>query len=379
MNKHEEETMYEKESFMHTFQRKLMKKHIIIAMISLMVMLGLFYIQDIVFNGTFIDLVTDTFGYEAALNILLSKRPIIISIGFSILFMGYIIVEVNAIQKLGNVFKSMDVLFKKDNTLLDLEDEFKEIEESFNELKLENMRNEQLAQMEIQRKNDLIAYLAHDIKTPLASVIGYLSLLDEANDMPEEQKKKYMKITLDKACRVEQLINEFFEITRFNLSTIPLQKEMIPLSFMLAQMADEFYPMLEKGGHSIELDVKDDLRIEADPDKIARVFNNILKNAIAYSYKNTVIKIAAFEEEDYVAVTISDKGTTIPNENLRMIFDKFYRLDEARSTNTGGAGLGLAIAKEIVFAHDGEIIVTSNEEETCFKIRLPKKENKAFK
>ena len=148
---------------------------------------------------------------------------------------------------------------------------------------------------------------------------------------------------------------------------------------MLAQMADEFYPMLEKGGHSIELDVQDDLRIEADPDKIARVFNNILKNAIAYSYKNTVIKIAAFEEEDYVAVTISDKGTTIPNENLRMIFDKFYRLDEARSTNTGGAGLGLAIAKEIVFAHDGEIIVTSNEEETCFKIRLPKKENKAFK
>lgn len=360
------------QTFMHTFQRKLMKNHIFIGVISLMVMLGLFYIQDNIFNGKFIDFVTDTFGYEAALNLLLSKRPIIICVGFGILFIGYIVVEVHAIKKLGSVFKSMDVLFKKDNTLLNLDDDFKDIELSFNELKLENIRNEQLAQTEIQRKNDLIAYLAHDIKTPLSSVIGYLSLLDEATDMPEEQKKKYTKITLDKACRVEQLINEFFEITRFNLSTIPLQKEVIPLSFMLEQMADEFYPMLEQGGHSIEVNVANDVRIEADPDKIARVFNNIIKNAIAYSYQGTKIKIAGYEEEDNVVITIRDKGTMIPKENLKMIFDKFYRLDEARSTNTGGAGLGLAIAKEIVFAHNGEIVVTSNEEETCFKIKLPK-------
>lgn len=369
MNKNKKEQ--KERTFMHTFQRKLMKTHIFIGAMSLMMMLALFYIQDNLFNGKFIDFVTDTFGYEAALNLLMSKKPIIISIGFGILFTGYIIVEVHAIKKLGRVFKSMDVLFKKDNSLLNLEDDFKDIEMSFNELKLENIRNEQLAQTEIQRKNDLIAYLAHDIKTPLSSVIGYLSLLDEAPDMPEEQKKKYTKITLEKACRVEQLINEFFEITRFNLSTIPLQKEVIPLSFMLAQMADEFYPMLEKGGHTIEVNVENDVRILADPDKIARVFNNIIKNAIAYSFKNTVIKIAAYEEGDSVIITICNQGNMIPKENLKMIFDKFYRLDEARSTNTGGAGLGLAIAKEIVFAHDGEIIVTSNEEETCFKIKLP--------
>lgn len=362
-------------NFMQKYQRGLMKTHIMIAAISLLFMITLLYVQDILFNGYFIDFVRNTFGYEVAINILISKKAIIIFFGFSIIFIGYIIVEVRAIKKLGRVFKEMDCLFRKDNTFLQLDEDFKDIEVSFNELKLNNMRNEQLAQLEVQRKNDLIAYLAHDIKTPLSSVIGYLSLLDEAEEMEEEKRKKYTKITLDKACRVEQLINEFFEITRFNLSTIPLQKEKINLKFMLEQMADEFYPMLEKGGHTIEVDVSDNLMAEVDPDKIARVFNNILKNAVAYSYKNTPITLKGYEENDKIIVMIKDKGNMIPNENLKIIFDKFYRLDEARSTNTGGAGLGLAIAKEIVLAHDGEIIVTSNEVETCFTILLPKPKN----
>ncbi|MDO5521020.1 MAG: HAMP domain-containing sensor histidine kinase [bacterium] len=359
-------------NFMQKYHHGLIKTHVLIAAISLLIMIALLYVQDTIFNGRFIDFVSDTFGYEVAINLIISKKTLIICFGFGIILIGYCIVEIHAIKKLGRVFKEMNCLFKKDTTLLELDDEFKDIEVGFNELKLENMRNEQLAQLEVQRKNDLIAYLAHDIKTPLSSVIGYLSLLDEATDMPEEQKKKYTKITLDKACRVEQLINEFFEITRFNLSTIPLQKEKIDLQFMLAQMADEFYPMLEKSGHTIEVDVARQLYVEADPDKIARVFNNIIKNAIAYSFKGTTIKIKGFEEQENIVITIKDKGTMIPKENLKMIFDKFYRLDEARSTNTGGAGLGLAIAKEIVLAHDGEIVVTSNEEETCFTIRLPK-------
>lgn len=359
-------------NFMQKYQHGLMRTHVLIAAVSLLLMIMLLYIQDILFNGRLIDFVSDKFGYETAINLVISKKTLIISLGFGILFIGYIIVEVRAIKKLGRVFKQMDVLFRKDNTLLELDEDFKDIEVSFNELKLENMRNEQLAQLEVQRKNDLIAYLAHDIKTPLSSVIGYLSLLDEAKDMDEAQRKKYTKITLDKACRVEQLINEFFEITRFNLSTIPLQKEKIDLRFMLEQMADEFYPMLEKGGHEIEVDVENHLFVEADPDKIARVFNNIIKNAIAYSFKDTPISIKGYEEGDTIIVTIKDKGNMIPKENLKMIFDKFYRLDEARSSNTGGAGLGLAIAKEIVLAHDGEIVVTSNEENTCFTIKLPK-------
>ena len=153
-----------------------------------------------------------------------------------------------------------------------------------------------------QRKNDLVVYLAHDIKTPLTSVIGYLNLLDEAPDMPAEQKAKYVGITLKKAYRLEQLINEFFEITRYNLQSIVLDQSDINLSYMLMQMADEFYPMLAPQHKAAQVDAPEDLIIHGDADKLARVFNNIFKNAIAYSYENTTIHIRARREEDQVLI-----------------------------------------------------------------------------
>ncbi len=133
------------------------------------------------------------------------------------------------------------------------------------------------AQEAEQRKNDLVVYLAHDIKTPLTSIIGYLSLLDEARDMPVEQKEKYVTITLEKSYRLEQLINEFFEITRFNLQSIILEKDPIPLHHMLMQVADEFYPLLAPKGQKAIVKIDEDITIYADGNKLARVFNNILK------------------------------------------------------------------------------------------------------
>jgi len=222
-----------------------------------------------------------------------------------------------------------------------------------------------------QRKNDLVVYLAHDIKTPLTSIIGYLSLLDEAPDMPPEQKAKYVGITLEKAYRLEQLINEFFEITRFNLQTIVLNKQKINLLFMLQQMADEFYPILAPQRKQVSVNVPDGLTLWGDADKLARVFNNILKNAIAYSFEDSIIDISAEQQDKYIIITFTNQGNPIPQAKLETIFEKFYRLDSARSTNTGGAGLGLAIAKEIVNAHDGKIYVESNTENTKFTVKLP--------
>ena len=227
------------------------------------------------------------------------------------------------------------------------------------------------SQLAERRKNDLVVYLAHDIRTPLTSVIGYLDLMNEAPDLPAEQRAKYLSITLDKAYRLEQLINEFFEITRFNLQSIPLNRENLHLSFMLQQMVEEFYPILSPAGKTAHVHVPEDLILPGDPDKLARVFNNILKNAAAYSYPDTVIEIRAWQEENQVRITFTNQGPVIPPENLRSIFEKFFRLDSARSTRTGGAGLGLAIAKEIVTAHQGTISAASSEEGTVFSISLP--------
>ena len=250
-------------------------------------------------------------------------------------------------------------------------DGYGEVSAQLAEIKAAMMRHAQIAREETARKNDLITYLAHDIRTPLTSVIGYLSLLDEAPDMPTEQRAKYVHITLDKANRLEKLVNEFFEITRYNLQQIHLEKEQIDLYYMLVQMKDEFYPILSERGNTAVLCADENLTVYGDPAKLARVFNNILKNAAAYSSPNTEILIRAEQRENSVVVTIQNQGPTIPADKLSAIFEKFYRMDEARTSDTGGAGLGLAIAKEIVTLHGGTITAESHENTTAFTVALP--------
>lgn len=265
----------------------------------------------------------------------------------------------------------MDKLTEESDNEITLSPELDFMEYKLNQIK-SNLEKQKKAALDAeQRKNDLVVYLAHDIKTPLTSIIGYLSLLTEAPDMPPEQKAKYVGITLEKAYRLEQLINEFFEITRFNLQTIVLNKEKINLLLMLQQMTDEFYPILAPQRKQVSVNVPDGLTLWADADKLARVFNNILKNAIAYSYEDSTIEISAKQQDKYIVITFTNRGNPIPPAKLETIFEKFYRLDSARSTNTGGAGLGLAIAKEIVNAHDGTISVESNTEKTTFTVKLP--------
>ena len=241
------------------------------------------------------------------------------------------------------------------------------------QIKTGMIRKEESLKQEAQRKNDLITYLAHDLKTPLTSVIGYLTLLDEAPDMPEAQKEKYTHIALEKAQRLEGLIEEFFEITQYNLQNIFLEKEDLDLSYMLMQMTEEFYPVLAAHGNEIKLEAEEALHLYADADKLARVFNNILKNAVAYSYPDTPITVRAFRNKNKIILSFENQGKNIPKEKLDSIFEKFFRLDSSRRTNTGGAGLGLAIAKEIVELHGGSISAKSQEEKVVFTVELPVK------
>ena len=239
------------------------------------------------------------------------------------------------------------------------------------EAKGEAERAKALAETEMQRKSDLITYLAHDLKTPLASVIAYLNLLDESPELAPDQRAKYVGIALDKAYRLEQLIGELFEIIRFNLQTITLNEERINLKFMLEQLADEFYPILLPQGKRISILCEEGLVLRGDSDKLARVFNNILKNAAAYSYDHSEITVSAQLRGDSVEIAFQNQGDPIPKQKQQVIFEKFYRLDASRASKTGGAGLGLAIAKEIVEAHGGSISVKSDVEKTVFRVMLP--------
>ena len=268
------------------------------------------------------------------------------------------------------ISKGLDTLVSQSEEEIKLSSEMVTMERKLNTVRQTLIEREQEVRMAEQRKNDMVMYLAHDIKTPLTSVIGYLSLLDEIPDMPLEQKAKYVNITREKAQRLEKLVDEFFEITRYNFQTVELSKENIDLHYMLVQMIDEFYPLVNAKGQKITFTVPEDLIIYGDSDKLARVFNNIIKNAIVYSDDDSIIEISANASDDMVTIDFKNEGS-IPKEQIKSIFDKFYRLDTARSSRTGGAGLGLAIAKEIILLHGGEIFADSNNKKTTFTIKLP--------
>ena len=258
-------------------------------------------------------------------------------------------------------------------------DEFTAVCFQLSKLRNKTMKKEKQLEQEMQQKNDLITFLAHDLKIPLASVIGYLCLLEENPSLPAALREQYTGITLEKAYRLEQLINEFFEITRYNLHTIIINPSRIHLKPMLLQLADEFYPILESEHKQIEVDAPENLYLTGDADKLARVFNNILKNAAAYSYENTTIFVKARTVGHYIVLTFTNEGIPIPEHQRDTIFEKFYRLDNARSSKTGGSGLGLAIAKEIVEAHRGKISVESDISATVFTVMLPMREERSEK
>ena len=354
---------------------------------------GLYYLVDKVWNGFFVDWFTakymnthEVYSADMGKDILVTEplwpelKVFILTVLIIIVLICIAITFVAAnLHAKAEVRKSItatsvmlhDFMIEEKGNIDIFPKEYAEISVQMSEIKSTMQRHEQMLKEEASRKNDLIAYLAHDLKTPLTSVIGYLALLDEAQDMPIEQKTKYVNIALSKALRLEKLINEFFDITRYNLQQIDLEKESINLCHMLVQMTDEFYPLLNAHGNQTEVCVDEDVTVYGDSMKLARVCGNILKNAIYYSYPDTIIKIWAESTATDVWIHFCNNGKTIPAGKINSIFEKFFRMDEARSTNTGGAGLGLAIAKEIITLHGGKITAESENESTTFRISLP--------
>lgn len=259
-----------------------------------------------------------------------------------------------------------------EETKISLSDDLKIVEKKMNEMKLQVLKTQYVAKEAEQRKNDLIIYLAHDLKTPLTSVIGYLSLLEEEKAISKELQEKYIGIAKNKAERLEDLINEFFEITRFNLTELSLQKQKVNFNRMLEQLLWEFKPILAQKKLSFDLNCKQEkLEVMLDVDKMERVLDNLLKNAINYSYTNSTIKIEVQKTSKDLMLMVENKGMTISQDKLKRIFEQFYRLDASRSSVSGGSGVGLAIAKEIVEAHQGIIWAESENEKVRFIVKLP--------
>ena len=338
--------------------------------IAVIISIVVYFILALFFENTLSELVA-RLNYDLYAWIVENRDFVVyvyIGIVLAVIIYRFISKYVNSINE---VYNSLDSILKEDNETIKLPSEINEFSEKINDIKYEyilSKKNEEEAQ---QKKNDLIMYMAHDLKTPLTSIIGYLTLLSDEKDISKKSQEKYIKIALDKALRVEELTNQFFDITRYNLHDMPINKKQINISYLLEQLVDECYPMLEKNSLKCNLKVPEKVMYMGDGDKLARAFDNLLKNAINYGYENTTIEIELHENDKGIIIKFRNKGDKIPEYKLSKIFEKFYRGDDSRKSTTGGSGLGLAITKEIIELHGGNIMVKNDDEFIEFNILLP--------
>lgn len=287
---------------------------------------------------------------------------------FAVTLICYFIYRYVSRKKIARIAEGIQLFFSQSEASstgsLAIDHELLKIKDSMN-------RNEALLKEETQRTKDLITYLAHDLKTPLASVIGYLNLLLDTKNLTNEQMTQSLTIALEKSERLETLMNEFFDITRFNLQDIQLYQRELDFVFLLKQIQEEFYPLLKEKEQTICYSGPESLKLKADSEQLARVLNNLLKNAIAYAPDQTTIIMQLTVDEQAATFILANQSEPIEQEQLEALFEKFYRLDQARSTKTGGAGLGLAIAKEIILAHQGTIRAASKNNEIQMIVTLP--------
>jgi len=351
-------------------KNNIIKRYLIWVLVYTMVCIALVFAMDHVFNGVVLDFLYAHMNPKSFW-FLNTNRELAV---FVVYCLGMLVVSVCYVFKFNRLLMLASSSISEEEPEIfgkNCPEELLEFSQKLKDFKYSLKENEQARLLAEQQKNDLVVYLAHDLKTPLTSVVGYLTLLEEAPELPAEQRAKYIGIALDKAYRLEQLINEFFDITRMNYQTLPAYKSPVNLTILLVQIINEFFPMMEEKNITVRQEIEPELMLSADADKIARVFDNLFRNAVNYSHSGTEIVCNARKGNGCILVSIKNKGDHIPQEKLNHIFDKFYRLDSSRQSSTGGAGLGLAIAKQIVELHDGTIEAMCNDGVTEFRIVLP--------
>ncbi|WP_019120936.1 sensor histidine kinase [Brevibacillus massiliensis] len=224
----------------------------------------------------------------------------------------------------------------------------------------------------VQAKNELITNVSHDLRTPLTSMIGYLRLIEEDRYRDEVELRYYVNIAYEKTRRLYRLVEDLFEYTRVSYGQVRLELSPINLVELLGQLAAEYSLQLRDSQMEIQLAFcEEKVMITADGDKLMRVFENLIANAIKYGREGKRVEIAVSRENDMVVIDVVNYGDPIPATDLPHLFERFYRVEKSRSEETGGTGLGLAIAKSMIELHQGSITVSSSTAKTVFRVKLP--------
>lgn len=299
-------------------------------------------------------------------------------LGIAVFSVSFLLLQHKFIAYMADISRAMQNISEGDlNTAVDVigDDELSQMAASLNKM-AEDIRELMDKEREAERtKNELITNIAHDLRTPLTSIIGYLELLSgngkvTAAPAPEVQKK-YIDIAYTKAKRLEKLIEDLFGFTKMTYGKVSMKVSQVDIIKLLSQLLEEFYPSFADKNLTYELTSNVPAQIiSADGSLLARLFDNLINNAIKYGADGKRILVNVRGEEEFVTVSITNYGYVIPETELSLIFNKFYRVEQSRSSSTGGTGLGLAIAKNVVDMHGGSIQVASDLNGTVFTVRL---------
>ena len=295
-------------------------------------------------------------------------------VGIVIFSVTFMILEEPGIRYLGRISDAVQSISQGNlNTEVDVtgDDEFSAMAANLNKMS-SDIRKLMDKEREAERtKNELITNVAHDLRTPLTSIIGYLELLAGNTQIPQEMQHKYIEIAYSKSRRLEKLIEDLFGFTKLNYGKIAMNIGQIDIVKLLEQLLEEAYPNFEEKNLSYDLQSNVPAKIiSADGNLLARLFDNLIGNAIKYGADGKRVLVKIHGEEDTVTVSVTNFGRVIPADELPLLFNKFYRVEQSRSATTGGTGLGLAIAKEIVDMHGGTIRVASDLNGTVFTVKL---------
>ena len=290
---------------------------------------------------------------------------------FSVTFM---ILQEPYIRYISKISEAVKNISEGDlNTAIDVigDDEFSGMAANLNRMAADIKQLMEKERESERTKNELITNVAHDLRTPLTSIIGYLELLTNNQQIPADMQHKYIEIAYGKSRRLQKLIEDLFGFTKLNYGKIAMHVGQIDIVKLLGQLVEEAYPNFVEKGLSYDLQSNVPVKIiNADGNLLARLFDNLIGNAIKYGADGKRVLVKIHAESETVTVSVTNYGYVIPADELPLIFNKFYRVEQSRSSSTGGTGLGLAIAKEIVDMHGGTISVASDLNGTVFTVKL---------
>lgn len=221
----------------------------------------------------------------------------------------------------------------------------------------ERISHEQ-AEKEHQMRRELTQNIAHELKTPVASILGYTETILDTPDMSEEIRQQFITRTHAQANRLAALLQDVSMLNRMDYAADLLTKERVDVSQLFADIVQETAIAFEKHRMTLNNSLPQDIVILGVPSLIYSIFRNLMDNAVNYAGEGTVVQISAEPIDDSWVFRFSDNGVGIAPEHLPRLFERFYRIDKGRSRSLGGTGLGLAIVKNAVLLHGGAITVS---------------------